>query len=99
MNMQQQLIAILPMIAVFAIFYFMMLRPQRKREKERVSMLGNLKRGDKVITIGGLHGSIIDINDQRVTLKVNDNNRLTFERSSVNQVVTQEKKKEEEDED
>jgi preprotein translocase subunit YajC len=66
-------------------------------------MLNALKKGDKVITIGGIHGTIVDLTEDRVTLKVSDNTRLVFERSSVNSVVTdedasaekEEKKKEE----
>jgi preprotein translocase subunit YajC len=53
-------------------------------------MLNALKKGDKVITIGGIHGTIVDLTEDRVTLKVSDNTRLVFERSSVNSVVTDE---------
>ena len=94
-KMQQQLLSFLPIIIVFVLFYFMLLRPQRKREKERMMMLQSLKRGDKVITIGGLHGTIVDLNEKRVTLKVNDHSRLVFERSAVNQVINKEEKKKE----
>lgn len=92
--MQQQLLSFLPLILVVVVFYFMLLRPQRKREQERVKMLNSLKKGDKVVTIGGLHGSIVDLNEQKVTLKVNENSRLVFERSAINQVVNKEKEKE-----
>lgn len=51
-------------------------------------MLSALVKGDKVITIGGLHGSIVDINEKRVTLKVNDNSRLVFERTAINTVIS-----------
>ncbi|OYD09908.1 preprotein translocase subunit YajC [Paludifilum halophilum] len=97
----------LPLILIFAIFYFLLLRPQQKRAKERNAMLAALKKGDKVITIGGIHGTIMDLNDERITLKVNDTTRLVFERSSVNAVVNsdggekknEEDKKEEKDKD
>lgn len=92
--MQQQLLSFLPLILLVVVFYFMLLRPQRKREQERVKMLNSLKKGDKVVTIGGLHGSIVDLNEQKVTLKVNENSRLVFERSAINQVVNKEKEKE-----
>jgi preprotein translocase subunit YajC len=78
---------ILPIILMFAIFYFLLIRPQQKRNKARNAMLNALKKGDKVITIGGLHGSIVDLTDDKVTLKVNDQTRLTFERSAINAVV------------
>jgi preprotein translocase subunit YajC len=94
---------LIPLILMFVVFYFLLIRPQQKRQKERMAMLNALKKGDKVITIGGIHGTIVDLTDDRVTLKVSDNTRLVFERSSVNSVVTdedasaekEEKKKEE----
>lgn len=91
--MQQQLLSFLPLVLIFVVFYFMLLRPQRKREKERMIMLNSLRRGDKVITIGGLHGSIVDLSEKKVTLKVNDNSRLVFERSAINQVIKKEDEK------
>ncbi|MDR6226359.1 preprotein translocase subunit YajC [Desmospora profundinema] len=83
------LVQFLPLILIFAIFYFLLLRPQQKRQKERNAMLASLKKGDKVITIGGLHGTIMDLTDDRINLKVNENTRLTFERSAVNAVVNE----------
>ncbi|SFS58652.1 preprotein translocase subunit YajC [Marininema halotolerans] len=80
---------LLPIVLVCVIFYFMLLRPQQKQRKERNAMLGSIKKGDKVITIGGLHGTIMDLTDDRVTLKVNDTSRLVFERSAVNTVVSE----------
>lgn len=91
--MQQQLLSFLPLVLVFVVFYFLLLRPQRKREKERMIMLNSLRRGDKVITIGGLHGSIVDLTEEKVTLKVNENSRLVFERSAINQVIKKEDEK------
>jgi len=58
-------------------------------------MLQSLKKGDKVITIGGLHGTITDLTEDRVTLKVNDNTRLVFERTAVNTVIRPEEENEE----
>jgi preprotein translocase subunit YajC len=81
---------LIPLILMFVVFYFLLIRPQQKRQKERMAMLNALKKGDKVITIGGIHGTIVDLTEDRVTLKVSDNTRLVFERSSVNSVVTDE---------
>lgn len=78
---------ILSLVLMFAIFYFLLIRPQQKRQRERNEMLNNLQRGDKIITIGGLHGTIVDLTDDKVTLKVADNVRLTFERQAVNAVI------------
>lgn len=78
---------ILPLVLMFAVFYFLLIRPNQKRQKERNNMLTALQKGDQVVTIGGLHGTIVEITDEKVTLKVAENVRLTFERSSVNTVV------------
>lgn len=78
---------VLPLVLMFAIFYFLIIRPQQKRQRERNQMLENLQRGDKVVTIGGLHGTIVDLTEDKVVLKVSDNVRLTFERQAVNMVL------------
>lgn len=88
--MEGQWVTLLPMILVFVAFYFFLIRPQQKRQKERMQMLNNLKKGDKVVTIGGLHGTIVDLTEEKVTLKVNENTRLVFERSAVNTVLNAE---------
>ena len=77
----------LPFILMFAVLYFLLIRPQQKRQKARNQMLNALKKGDKVVTIGGLHGTIVDLNDDIVVLRVNDVTKLTFDRSAVNSVV------------
>ena len=72
-----------PLVIMFAIFYFLLIRPQQKKQKSRMNMLKALKKGDKVVTIGGLHGTIVEITDDIVVLRVNDVTKLTFDRNSV----------------
>lgn len=79
---------ILPLVLMFAIFYFLLIRPQQKKQKTRTSMLGSLKKGDKVVTIGGLHGTIMEITDDIVVLRVNDVTKLTFDRGSISHAVS-----------
>jgi preprotein translocase subunit YajC len=74
---------ILPFLIVFVFFYFLLIRPQQKRQKERMNMLNALKKNDKVVTIGGLHGTVDALDDNTVTLRVADNTKLTFERSAI----------------
>lgn len=81
------LMSIAPFILMFAVFYFLLIRPQQKKQKARSSMLTQLKKGDKVTTIGGMHGTIQEITDDIVVLRVNDATKLTFERDSINKVV------------
>ena len=74
---------IIVLIAMFAIFYFLIIRPQRKRQNEHQQLVEDLQRGDKVITIGGIYGEIDSVNDYDVTLKVEDGTRLKLLKSSV----------------
>ncbi len=78
---------ILPFVLMFAVFYFLLIRPQQKKTKTRNLMLSQLKKGDKVTTIGGLHGTIAEITDDTIVLRVNDTTKMTFERSAINNVV------------
>jgi len=62
----------LPMILIFVIFYFMLIRPQRKKDKEAKQMLENLKVSDRICTIGGIYGTIVRIKDQVLTIEVGE---------------------------
>ena len=86
------------MIAIFAIVYFLLLRPQRKREKERVQMLQNIKKNDRVLTSGGIFGIVISVGKDEVTLKIDETNnvRVRCALHAVTGVIRQGDKKEEE---
>lgn len=76
-----------PFILMFAVFYFLLIRPQQKKQKARNALLNQLKKGDKIATVGGLHGTIVELTDDTVVLRVNDTMKLTFERSAINTVL------------
>ena len=76
-----------PLIFIFAIFYFMIIRPQQKREKDRRTMLAKLKEGDEVVTIGGIFGKILNLKDDVVTLDVGDKIKIKVTRSAIGNVV------------
>jgi preprotein translocase subunit YajC len=78
---------IIMLVLVFGIFYFLMVRPQQKKAKERQKMLEAVKKGDKIITAGGLHGVIAGIDDKTVLVQVADNVKLKFERTAVGSVI------------
>jgi preprotein translocase subunit YajC len=78
----------IPIIAMILIFYFLIIRPQSKKRKETEKMLSALKKGDKVVTIGGLHGIIQSVKESTVILKADDNVKLEFLRSAISNVVT-----------
>ncbi len=73
---------------MFAILYFLMIRPQRKRQREHVDMISSLKKGDKIITRGGIHGVITHVRDREVIVKVDDNCKLTLSRSAISGIVS-----------
>jgi preprotein translocase subunit YajC len=73
--------------AIFAIFYFLLIRPQQKQKRERESMLSTVKPGDRVVMSSGLHGTVVKLSDQSVTLKVADQVRLEFDRSAIGRIV------------
>lgn len=74
--------------AIFAIFYFMVMRPQQKRAKEREKMLANVQKGDKVVTSGGLHGTVAGMEDNIIILQVGDNVKLKFEKAAITTVLS-----------
>lgn len=69
--------------AVIAIMYFLMIRPQQKRQREHQQMLQSLQKGDRVITSSGIHGTIVDLDEKTITLQVSDNTRIKFERAAI----------------
>lgn len=76
---------LMPFVIMFAVFYFLLLRPQQTQQKKRREMLGALRRGDKVVTVGGIHGEITAIKDDDVTLKIAENVEVKMNRSGIGQ--------------
>lgn len=77
------LINIVMMLAVVAVVYFFMIRPQTKRQKEEKKFRESLSKGDKVVTIGGLHGKILSMDEKTVLLEVDEGVKLRFERAAI----------------
>ncbi len=75
--------AFIPLILMFVIFYFLLIRPQQKKQKEHRHMLGNLKKGDRIITSGGLYGRITGITDNVVTVEISEKVRVKVGRSYI----------------
>jgi len=73
--------------AIFAIFYFLLIRPQQKQKRERETMLSAVKAGDRVVMSSGLHGTVVKLSEHGVTLKVADQVRLEFDRSAIGRIV------------
>jgi preprotein translocase subunit YajC len=73
--------------AIFAIFYFLLIRPQQRQKREREALLSSVKKGDRVVTTSGLHGTVVGLSEHTVTIRVADQVKLDFDRSAVGRVV------------
>lgn len=84
----------MPWILIAVVFYFFLLRPKNKQEKQRVAMLNSLKKGDRIQTIGGILGTVVESRDDEVVVKVDEtsNTKITFSRSAIHRVREEEKK-------
>ncbi len=81
------LVSFLPLILIFAVFYFMLIRPQMKRSKEHKKLVSELSKGDEVVTNGGLLGKITDVSESFVTLELADNIKIKLQRHAVTNVM------------
>jgi preprotein translocase subunit YajC len=86
-----QLLSFLPLILIFVVFYFLLIRPQQKKAKQHQEMLGKLKRNDEVMTSGGIYGKVVALADNVVTLEVAPNVRIRVNRPQISTVLTSEK--------
>ncbi len=75
--------AFIPLILMFVIFYFLLIRPQQKKTKEHKAMVSSLKKGDRIVTSGGLHGRITGVTDQTLTVEIADKVRVKVNRANV----------------
>ncbi len=82
-----KIISFLPFVLVFLVFYFLLIRPQQKRQKEANDMLSKLAKGDNIITTGGIFGSIEKVKEDRLTLKISDNVRIEVMKNAVTNVI------------
>jgi preprotein translocase subunit YajC len=80
---QNPLISFLPLLLIIVVFYFFMIRPQMKRQKELSNYRNSLKKGDKVVTTGGIYGKIQEVNDQTILLEVDNNIHIKVDKSAV----------------
>jgi preprotein translocase subunit YajC len=82
------LVGILPFIFIFVIMYYVMIRPQMRRQKEQARLVSALKTGDRVVTASGIHGMISNVKDRTVIVKVADNVKIEMEKSAITGVTT-----------
>jgi len=72
-----------PLILIFIIFYFMLIRPQKQKEKEHQKLLAGLTKNDEVVTTGGIHGTIVSVKDKTIILRIDENVKMEVERNCV----------------
>jgi preprotein translocase subunit YajC len=77
----------LPLVFLFIIFYFLLIRPQQKRQKEHADLLAKLEKNDEVITAGGVHATVISVGDKTVIIRIAENVKVEVEKSSITAVT------------
>jgi len=75
--------SLMPIIFIFGIFYFLLIRPQQKKQKEHQKMVSELKKNDEVVTSGGMHGTVVNVKDTTLTLKVDENVKVEINKSAI----------------
>ncbi len=82
------LVTIVPLLLIFLVFYFFIIRPQKKREGDRKRMIEAVRKGDKIVTAGGIHGTVTQVSDTWVIAQVDSNVKLRIEKSGLASVST-----------
>ncbi|OQY05081.1 MAG: preprotein translocase subunit YajC [Bacteroidetes bacterium 4572_117] len=80
---ENPLVSLLPLVLIIVVFYFFMIRPQMKKQKDLRKYREAVKNGDKIMTIGGIHGKVIEVSDQTVIIEVENKMRLKVEKSAL----------------
>ncbi len=78
--------SLMPIIFIFGIFYFLLIRPQQKKQKDHEKMILELKKNDEVVTNGGIHGTIVNVKDKTFVLKIDENVKIEINKSSVSYI-------------
>ena len=86
MNEPSPILQFLPLVFLFVVFYFLILRPQQKKQKEHADMLTKLDKNDEVITGGGVHATVISVGEKTAILRIADNVKIEIEKSSIQTV-------------
>ncbi len=84
------IITFLPLILIFVVFYFFIIRPQKKKEDQRKQLIESTKKGDKIVTIGGLHGTVAQVDEATILVQVDTNTKLRIDKNAVASVVGKE---------
>ena len=83
MQANQGIANLIPLLFIFAIFYFLIIRPQQKKQKEHVKMIGSLKKNDEVVTSGGIHGTIVNVKEKTFVVRIDENTKIELDKMSI----------------
>lgn len=86
MSPASPMVQMFPILLIFLVMYFLLIRPQMRQQKETAKMQTELKKNDNVVTIGGVHGTIVNVKEEVVTLRVDDNVRMDVDKSAIARV-------------
>ena len=81
------LVQLFPLLLIFGVMYFLLIRPQMNQQKELARMQSNLKKNDEVVTVCGIHGTVVNVKDGVVTLRVDDNVRVDVDKTGIGRLV------------
>lgn len=77
------IVQLLPLALIFVIFYFLLIRPQKQKEKEHHKMLEGISKNDEVVTSGGIHGTVVNVKDKTLILRIDENVKMEIEKNSI----------------
>lgn len=77
------IVTLLPLLLIFVVFYFFIIRPQKKKEQERRGMIEAVRKGDRIVTIGGIHGTVEKVDDASVLAQVDNNVKLRVDKNAI----------------
>jgi len=82
-NPQIAIINLLPLIFLFVLFYFLLIRPQQKKQREHQKLIQGLRKNDEIVTVGGIHGTIVNVKEKTFVVRVDNNVKMEIDKSSV----------------
>ena len=82
-----EFLSLLPMVGIFVVFYFLLIRPQQKRAKEQKAMIEAVQKGDEVVTAGGMVGKVVKLDDNYITLQVGGSVEIAFQRNAITSLL------------
>jgi preprotein translocase subunit YajC len=77
------LIQLFPLVLIFVIFYFLLIRPQKQKEKEHQKMIAGINKNDEIVTLGGIHGTVVNVKEKTLILRIDENVKMEIDKNSV----------------